>query len=89
MYQRAPAAFTYFEAMGPDDLLRQASRLRTVAEQYLLLANGTDQATHDSLVIYASDFLDEAQEIEGTIAADEASTPDPPPSGFNPTRLPA
>ncbi len=57
MYQRAPAAFTYLEAMGPADLSRQASRLRTIAEQYLLLANGTDQATHDLLVIYASDFL--------------------------------
>ena len=79
MYQRAPAPITYFEGMRAADLSRQASRLRTIAEQYLLLANGTDQATHDSLVIYASDFLDEAQEIEGTIAADEASTPDPPP----------
>ena len=58
--------------MGPRDPDRQADHLRDMAERYLRMARGTDQPTHDALVIYASDLLTEAQKIEGTVGADEA-----------------
>jgi hypothetical protein len=66
--------------MGPSDVTRQANHLRDAAERYLRLASGTDQVTHDALVMYASELLDRAQELEGTVGADEAQTselPDP------------
>ena len=75
MYQAAPHAFTYFEDMGPSDPVRQANQLRETAERYLRLAAGTDQITHDALVMYASELLDQAQQIEGTVGADEPHAP--------------
>jgi len=64
--------------MGPSHPNRQAQDLRDLAEQYLRLASGTDQATHDALVMYASELLDRAQGIEERAEADEAPTPDQP-----------
>ena len=37
------------------------------------MARGTDQYTHDALVMHASDLLTEAQKIEGTLRAGAAS----------------
>ena len=71
MYQAAPAARPYFEDMGPSDPVRKANHLRETAERYLRLAEGTDQITHDALIMYASELLDQAQQIEGTVGADE------------------
>ena len=57
--------------MGPTDPLREAQRLRASAEHYLKLACGTDDRTHDTLVMYAGELLDRAQEIEGTVGVGE------------------
>jgi hypothetical protein len=51
--------------MGPSDVTRQANHLRDAAERYLRLASGTDQVTHDALVMYASELLDRAQKLRG------------------------
>ena len=67
--------------MGPLHPIRQAQDLRDLAEQYLRLASGTDQATHDALVMYASELLDQAQRIEGAVEADKARTSDLPGPG--------
>jgi hypothetical protein len=64
--------------MGPRDPTRQADHLRDIAERYLRLASGTDQVTHRALVMYASELLDEAQQIESTTGADEPQVPDLP-----------
>ena len=62
--------------MGPRDPIRQAHHLRDTAERYLRLACGTDPATHDALVLYAGELLDQALEIEGTVGALDSETSD-------------
>ena len=73
MYKRVPPASAYVAQVGPRDADRQAHHLRDMAERYLRMARGTDQRTHDALVVYASDLLDKAQQIEG-VGADEPQT---------------
>jgi hypothetical protein len=71
MYRAPQGATTYFEEVGPTDPLREAQHLRASAERYLKLAWGTDDRTHDALVMYAGELLERAQEIECAVGADE------------------
>jgi hypothetical protein len=51
----------------------QARHLRDLAERYLRMASEIDPVMHDSLVIYASELLDRAQEME-TVGTEEPQT---------------
>ena len=66
--------------MRSSDPMLQARHLRDMAERYLRIASDTDPAMHDSLIIYASELLDRAQEIE-TVGTEESSASDSPDSG--------
>jgi hypothetical protein len=74
MYRAARAPIAYFEGMGPSDPLRRAQQLRATAERYLRLAPGTDDRTHDAMVMYAGELLDRAQEIEEAVGSHESLT---------------
>jgi hypothetical protein len=73
MYQPAPAASQYGAEMSSSDPMLQARHLRDMAERYLRMASDADPVTHDSLVLYASELLDRAQEIE-TVGIEEPET---------------
>ena len=73
MYQPAPAASQYGAEMSSSDPMLQARHLRDLAERYLRMASEIDPVMHDSLVIYASELLDRAQEME-TVGTEEPQT---------------
>ena len=57
--------------MGPRDPCRQAQHLRDIAEEYLWLGSGADRVTHDTLVTYAGELLERAQQIEEMTGVDQ------------------
>ena len=57
--------------MGPRNRVLQAQHLHDMAEQYLHLASDADSVTRNVLVVYASELLDRAQQIEWMVGADE------------------